>query len=142
MNRCASISMWTRTSSLNSSSSRRRRIVPKIRESRTRTIRLMPALQPQHPSDQAGSTLPALALASELFAPGPGDGIESRLAIILRGAPLGTNPSVLRQPQQRGIYRALVQPQQFLAELLDPPRDSIPVQRPERIERLQHHQVQ
>src|SRR5256886_9994515 len=53
-----------------------------------------------------------------------------------------TNPALLRQPQQRGVYRALIHPQHLLAKLLDAPRDSVPVQWPERIERLQHHEVQ
>src|SRR6266446_8955016 len=140
--RSSSISRWPRISSSNSSSSRRRRNVPSIGESTPRSICLVLTLEPQYTADHAGNPFPAFGFTSQLFASGFGDRIEPRPAVVFRDAPLRTNPALLREAQQRGVYRALIQPQHLLAKLLDAPRESVPVQWPERIERLQHHEVQ
>lgn len=46
------------------------------------------------------------------------------------------------QTQQRRIDRPLVQFQYAIADLLNPPCDAVPVQRPKPVERLEHHQVE
>src|SRR5712692_9973604 len=140
--RSSSIFKWPRTSSSNSSSSRRRRNVSRTRESTSRSICLVLTLEPQHPADHAGNAFPTLGFTSPLFAPRFGERIEPRLTVVFRGAPLRADPALLREPQQRGIYCALIQPQHLLAELLDAPRDPVPVQWPQSIERLQHHEIQ
>src|SRR5881397_3723642 len=129
MKRSCSISRWHWTSPSNSSSSLRRLRVPTIRERISRSIASVLAVEPQHAADQARNSFPALGFASELFAAGAGDRVEPRLAVVFRGAPLRTDPTLLCQPQQRGVYRALVQAQHLITELLDAPCDSIAVQR-------------
>src|SRR6185369_12246387 len=63
-------------------------------------------------------------------------------AVALRRAPLGRDPALLHQAQQRVVDGAFVQPQSIVANLLEATRDSISVQRPERVEGLEHHQVE
>ena len=95
--------------------------------------------QPQHAANHTGNALPVLRFDLELLPAAPGDGIELRLAVVLRRAPLCRDPSLLLQPQQRGVHRALVQLEHVAAHLLDAPRNAEPVQRSQRVQRLQDH---
>ena len=52
------------------------------------------------------------------------------------GAPL------LFKPEQRRVNCPLVESERALRHLLDPTRDAVAVQRPHRVERLEHHQVE
>ena len=99
-------------------------------------------LQPQHPADHAGDALPALGFTGQLLPAGPRDRIELRLPVAFRGAPRRTDPAFLQQPQQRGVDGPFVEAQAIVADLLDPPRHAVAVQRPQRIEGFQHHQVE
>src|SRR5712692_8981685 len=132
----------SRNSSSISSSSRDLRSVARTRESSTRSMGLVLTPQPQHPANHAGDALPTLSLPSQLFPASLRDRVELRLAVAFRGAPLRRNPALLHQAQQRVVDGAFVQPQSIVANLLEATRDSISVQRPERVEGLEHHQVQ
>src|SRR5258708_26811038 len=93
------------------------------------TIASLLGFQPQHACNDTGNTFPVLGRSRELAAPDPGDGIEFRLAVVLGGAPLGADPTLLREAQKRGVDRAFIQFEQLLAKLLDPSRYAIAVQR-------------
>src|SRR5439155_633248 len=95
----------------------------------------------QYTADHTGDAFPALGFTGQLFAAGLGDRIELRLAVAFRGTPFRTNPALLRQAQQGVVDGAFVEAQAIVADLLDASRDSIPVQRPQRIECLEHHQI-
>src|SRR2546421_3303766 len=129
----------SRSSSSSSSSSRDLRSVARTRESSTRSIGLVLTPEPQHPANHAGDALPALSLPSQLFPASLRDRVELRLAVALRGAPLRRNPALLHQTDQRVVDSTFVQPQSVVAHLLEASRDSISVQRPERVEGLEHH---
>src|SRR5215470_5716126 len=98
--------------------------------------------QLQHPANHVGNPLPVLCFHLQLFLPALGDRIKLRFAVVLRSSPLGPNPSLLLQPQQRGVHCALIQLKNVAAHLLDAPRHAETVQRPQRVQRLQNHQVQ
>src|SRR5260370_39305910 len=68
---------------------------------------------------QRGHALPTLGFFEQLFAPGPRQRVELRLAVVFGSAPFGSDPAALLQPQQGGIECALVQLQQVLGNLLD-----------------------
>src|SRR6516225_5054113 len=96
----------------------------------------------QHPANHVGNPLPLLCFHLQMFLPALGDRIKLRLAVVLRSSPLGRNPCLLLQPQQRGVHRHLIQLKNVAAHLLDAPRNAEAVQRPQRVQRLQNHQVQ
>ena len=78
--------------------------------------------------------------ASSTLRPAPRQPIKAGPAVVFRGTPVRRNRSLLLQPQQDGIQRALVDRKQVAADLLDASRHAIPVQRPQHIEGLQDHQ--
>src|SRR5258708_7589991 len=119
MKRCWSISRWLSTSSSNSVSMRLLRNVPRSRDSVSRSICLVLALQAQHAPDHGGESLPTFGFASKLFAAGFRNRVEPSLTVVRRGSPLRSNPALLSEPEQGSINRALIQAQHFFAELLD-----------------------
>src|SRR2546422_3164410 len=138
-----SISRCARTSSLISSSRRLLRKSPSNREINTRHRIMSGSLRArEQPRDDAGEALPAPSLPLELPPPGPGQRIETGAPVVFRDAPYRANPAALPEPQERGVERALVHAQQVSRDLLEAPRDSESVERPERFQGLQHQQVE
>ena len=72
----------------------------------------------------------------------PRQPVEPGLAVVLRDAPLGRDGPFLLQLQQRRVQGAVVQREQVAAGLLDSTGDPVAVQRPHRLDGLQHHQRQ
>ena len=63
-------------------------------------------LQPKDAPNHGGDAFPVFRFRLELLPSPSGDGIELGLAIVLGRAPLGGDPSLLLQPQQRRIHGA------------------------------------
>jgi hypothetical protein len=57
-------------------------------------------------------------------------------------APFGCDGAFLFQPEEHGIERALIDGKQVSADLLDPPRDSVAVQRAQNLKSLEDHERQ
>jgi len=68
-----------------------------------------------------------LRLGAQCFLSGDCDGIESRLTTALCFAPTTLDPTVLLEPYQGGIKRALVQVEQPVGDLLEARRDLVGV---------------
>src|ERR1700721_694420 len=136
--------MCPRISSSKASSSRPCAACPLTRAHSIHSFRIASPLpfELQHSVHYAGHTFPVLGLALQLFRALPGNRVEPCLPVVLARSPLRGDPSLLLQPQQRRVYRSFVQIEDTVAYLLDPPGNSESVQRPQRVERLQHHQVQ
>src|SRR5207244_1518734 len=86
--------------------------------------------------------LPLARFFVQLFAPGAREFVIFGFAVVVGGAPLGGNVALLLQLQQGGVERAVVHGQQVAAGLFDPARNPVPVQWPQRLSGLQHHQRQ
>src|SRR5207249_3939134 len=85
---------------------------------------------------------PTLGLQPQLFAPPARESIEARLAVILGGAPSGSDRTLLLELQQDGIQGPLVDGEKISADLLDAPGDPVAMQGAENIQSLKHHQRQ
>ena len=59
----------------------------------------------------------------------------------VRRPPIGSDPALLLQPHQRGVYRAFVQLQYLLAQLLNTARNTESMQQPKSMKDLQNHQI-
>src|SRR5262245_35650252 len=68
----------------------------------------------------AGESIPALEFLRKLLAAGGGEGVELRVAPGCRLARLRFDPSLLLEPMQSGIKRALGNLQDLAADLLNP----------------------
>src|SRR5262249_37636730 len=78
----------------------------------------------------------------KLFPPGLCYRVVLGLPIVLRCAPFAANPTLLLQPEQGGVYGALVQAQQIVTDLFKTSRDTITVERPYNLERFENHEVE
>src|SRR6185437_4493134 len=96
----------------------------------------------QHFLDYACHTLPVLRLPLQLPGASCSDRVEPRPPIVLARPPLRRNPSLLLKPEQCRVDSPLIQVQNAVAHLLDPPRNPKSVQWSHGIKRLQNHQVQ
>src|ERR1700680_5184476 len=139
---CVKASRWERNSTSRLSSSLRLRKKPNSREPNMRIRLISRSLRAQQTRDDPGHALPAFRLRGELLPARARQRVILGLAIVVRDAPLRADPPALLQPQQRRVQRPLVQLQQVLGNLLNALRDTIAVQRPKRIKRLQHNQIQ
>ena len=74
--------------------------------------------------------------------PAAGEPVELGLAVVVGEPPGRRDRALLLQLQQGGVDGPVVQREDVAARLLDPAGDPVPVQRPEALERLQHHQGQ
>jgi hypothetical protein len=66
-----------------------------------------------------------------LFAPGGGQRIESRFAVVGRRSPPGGDPATIFKALQRGIKRAVLYEEFLLRCLLDGSGDALPMLRAE-----------
>src|SRR5262245_1444005 len=83
---------------------------------------------------------PTLFFHFELFLARGRDGIEPRLAILLRRSPLGAQPAVLRHAVKCGIQRPFLDAQQLGGHTLDVRRDGVAVHASLRREGLEDEQ--
>src|SRR5260221_13072501 len=93
-------------------------------------------------SDDGCRLLPIAGLGLQSSTPVEGQSIEARSAVVLGGAPFGSDRPLLLQLQQHRIQSALVEGEKIPADLLDPPRDPVAMQRAQDIESLEDHQGQ
>src|SRR5258706_7098204 len=96
----------------------------------------------QETGEDRGRPLPLACFLVELFPAGPREPVELRFAVVVRYAPFRCDVPLLLELEQCGVEGSVVERQVVRAGLLDPPRDAVAVQRPERLERFQHHQRQ
>src|SRR5207249_11500407 len=101
-----------------------------------------PGLKTKEALNRRRHTPPILGFPGESSPPGCSNGVKSRLAILLGRSPLGSNPSFLLHSQESRIESALVEPQHVFADLLDPARNAVTVQRSERLQRSQNEKNQ
>src|SRR6266513_2431301 len=137
--RCAS------SSASSSSSARSRTRNPCTRETSTRSPSNMASSfrrKLEHPADYPGHPVPVFRFPGELFTAHRGVWVKLRLAVFLGNAPARGDPFPLLEPHERRIDGSVVRLQNVFADLLNPARNPIPVQRPQDIERLEHHQVE
>src|SRR6185436_4751554 len=92
--------------------------------------------------DEPGEAPPALRLLVERARTGLGDAVVLRLAIALGPLPRALDPTLLLEPDQRGIQRALIEEKRMLGHLLEPRRQSIRVLRPHRRQRAKDDEIQ
>ena len=93
------------------------------------SLRLSSPIAAEQPRHQRRHSFPALGFCKQLFAAGSRQRVELRLAIVIRGAPLGRNPSALFQAQQCRVERALIELEQIFRDLLNALRNAVAVQR-------------
>jgi len=96
----------------------------------------------QQPTNHTCNSFPILRLAPQLLEAATGNRVKPRATIVFRCAPFRRDPILLLKPQQRGVYSALIQLKYFFAHLLDSSGDSVSVQRAQRVQSLQDHQVE
>src|SRR5262249_9805668 len=127
----ASISRWERISASSSCSSRWLRNMARKRLLKicSQFISISPCTG-EKPRNERRHPFPILGFLLQLLTPGPGERVETSLAVVVRGSPLGRDPTPLFQTQERRVERALVHTQQLLRNLLDPPRQAKPVHGP------------
>lgn len=89
-----------------------------------------------------GDAAPVFRFSLKLFTAGPGDGVEASSAIVFGGAPLGGDPSFVKESNQRGVDRALIDLERFLADLLDAAGDAVTVERAHGGEGFENHEVE
>src|SRR6516225_7766590 len=77
-----------------------------------------------------------------MFSPDSRELVEFRAALVVALAPMRGDPPPLLEAYERRIDRALIEVQQVVRHLLDPPGDAVPVRRAEGVERLQHHDIE
>ncbi len=94
----------------------------------------------EHALDDRRDARPAFGFSRELTCPARRQAVELGAPVVLGRAPLRANPPLLLELHERGVERALIEPQRVAAHLLDAPRDAVAVLRPERVERLQNHE--
>ena len=68
----------------------------------------------QHEVDAGRQALPLRDFGLELLAARLRQRVEARAAVVLRRAPFGRDPALVFEPVDRGIERALLDPQQVI----------------------------
>lgn len=85
------------------------------------------SLHLKEPCNNRGGLSPVALLGFEELAPGAGQPIKPRPAIVLGGSLIGPNGILLFEQQQHRIKSALVDKKQVAADLLDTPGDAVPM---------------
>src|SRR6185436_18434011 len=83
----------------------------------------------ENPAHDGREPLPVLGFSGELLFPRSGDRVEPGAAVVFGYAPLRPNPAALLKTYQRRVNRPLVQDDAVSADLLNPSRDPVPVER-------------
>ncbi len=94
------------------------------------------------PIDETRRALPPGRLLGERTCARPRDRVVLGLAVVLGGLPGPFDPALLLQADERGIERALIQPDGLLGDLLDPGGDAVGVLRAHGGERSQHDELE
>jgi hypothetical protein len=88
-----------------------------------------------------GVPRPSPRLGAERRAPGGGELVELRAAVVLREPPVALDEPALLEPVQRGVERAFLDAERVVGGLGDPAADGVAVARALR-ERLEHEHVE
>src|SRR5437870_11838133 len=96
----------------------------------------------QEPRQNRRRLLPIARFAFQLLPAGARELVELCFAVVLGNTPLGTDVAFLFEFEQRRIDCAVVHGEPLAAGLLDAARDAIAVERPHRLQGLEHHQGQ
>src|SRR5690349_21405595 len=138
--RCARSSS-SRSASRRSGRTRlRRRTIHSRSAVTTRASRLPAALEERAHDRRPLRPLGFLGL--ELAPPGGGDRVEARAAAGVGDAPGAADEAALLEAHEPRVQRAHVEAERSAGDLLEPCRNRVAVQRPERGERLQNHEVE
>src|SRR3954454_8534449 len=100
-------------------------------------MRLSLRPQLQQSSDHAGHAFPVLGFGNQLLTAALRNGVELGLAVVLRCAPFGLNPTLLNKTDQAEIDRPLIHEQRFVAQLLNAAGYAIAVERSHRVQGFQ-----
>ena len=106
-----------------------------------RDISSLPSGSPHDSGDRGGQALPPCRLVDDCVTSCLGKGVVPRPAVRIRRPPLGGNPALSFELVQRGVQRALTDPQHVARHLPDTLCDRPAVHRLQR-DRLQNQQVQ
>ena len=101
-----------------------------------------PFVDAKNAADHGGDAPPVLGFGVKLFAAGFGDGVEAGFAIVFGSAPLGGDPSLVEEANERGVDRALIDLERFFADLLDAAGDAVAVERAHGGESFEDHEVE
>jgi hypothetical protein len=93
-------------------------------------------------ADYAGDALPVFGFYGEAFQAAPGNGIEAGFAVVLRSAPLGFDPALMLEAEQRGVDGAFVESEDVLTELLDAPGDAEAMKWSEGMQGFEDHEIE
>src|SRR5579863_6658843 len=85
----------------------------------------------EHAADGSREPPPAAGFTRQLLPSGAGQLIKPGLPVVLRDAPCCADPTLRLQPLQGGIKRPVLDQQLFSRGLLNRPRNSLSVLRPE-----------
>src|SRR5262245_58027312 len=77
-----------------------------------------------------------------MFPADPRELVEFRAALVVALAPMRGDPPPLLETDERRVNRALIETQQVVRHLFDPAGDPVAVRGAERVERLQHHDIE
>src|SRR5688500_17514399 len=83
-----------------------------------------------HLGDGSRETCPVIDLGTERLPTTGREGIELRLALVLREPPLGLDRALVFEPVERGVKRAFLDAECVIRGVLDPPGDGVAVHRP------------
>src|SRR5262249_13758824 len=96
----------------------------------------------EQPAHDPRDALPLLDFGREVSTASARELVELRAPLVVALAPMRGDPPPLLETHEGRINRALIETQQVVRHLLDPPRDPIAVRGAQRVERLQHHDVE
>src|SRR5207249_1531347 len=138
-----SISRCARSSASRSPSNWRLRKIPSKRAPKMRTHSISGSFRTAEKAcHERGHAFPTPGLRVQLFAASPRQRVKLRFAVIFRGAPFGSNPAALLEPQQGGIEGALIQLEQVFRDLLHALGDAVAVHWAHGVKCLQNNQVE
>src|SRR3984893_2568483 len=96
----------------------------------------------QESIDNARRTLPLCCLLVQLLSPGAGQRIHLDAPAAFGLAPSGRYPPKLFELDECRVQSALIECELIAADLLDAPRDPVPVEGSQRLEGLEDHQAE
>src|SRR5689334_16160142 len=96
----------------------------------------------QYSIHRSGELFPIPGFSLQLLLAGLRDRVITRPPIVFGGAPLCGDPPALHKADKSGVDGAFVQLQRFGAELLEPARNPVSVERTESVEAFQDHEIE
>src|SRR5215469_3077113 len=92
--------------------------------------------------DDGSRPLPVAGFGLQLLAAYLCEAVEARAAVVLRGAPVGSDGAFMLQLEQQRIQGALVDGKKIAADLFDAARNAVAMERPKQIKGFEDHQGQ